>query len=321
MYSFGPPVKLDPNQLSSHFSFRNITRSPNTTAQTIINFLHGHSKDKNLLIENLKFLLKESSRNERVCSYCRQQEFAEYWRKLLSHVRMAPQPNFTDFELLFGSYLYHYGNAVNRAATEYRFFPALKELNDDNQSKLNSAINTKETDFIDCWSMYQQALLAKRHGTPGYVLIASICFWIANYHKRVTGIELIAIHFYTLAVQNLYCAYILRHRCAVASANARAAYLTGPLPIINEYSLFALLANIEAGQIEDMVAYIQKVAGVRLLGRQEICIAKQAALTEADQFIQQMQNHIVISDCAGNDCVDTSPDCCSVPGLFAASML
>jgi hypothetical protein len=189
-----------------------------------------------------------------------------------------------------GRYLY-YHNAKDGAASVYNFLLAVKEQNDANQEKLNKAITGEEVKPINCVAMYDQALLAQSHGTPGYVLIASICFWIASYHQHVTKIKLTTMHYYQLAVQNLYCAHILKSQCAVAIANVRFSCPKQPPPITNEYSFFSLLTAIESGHVESMIDHVQKKAGTQLLGKLEIDLARGGAKRAAIQFTAHANHH------------------------------
>lgn len=248
-------------------------------------------KDKQLLIKHLESLLQKSVDDERIYTHVNSAQFEKYWETLLEYIGLLPQPNFSNFELLAGMSLY-YGARKDRAATEYNFFLALKELNDANQVQLDKVIQGQKVAPIDCLAMYKQALLAQRHGTPGYVLIASICFWIATYYKLVIKNELTAMHYYQLAVQNLYCAHILKDRCKDAISNVRFLPNKQLPPIVNEYSFFYLLAIIETGKIESMIQHIQRKAGTRLLGKLEIELAIQDAKKDTTQFISKTFVHL-----------------------------
>lgn len=277
MYQFDTP--LTTTQIISHWSFKNIVGFPTNTASDIINFLRSITKNK-LLIENLKFLCSRID-DERIHN----REFEPYWGILLEHLGISPQPNFTNFELLTGMHVYYYVDKI-RAATEYNFFIAIKEKNDANQLQLANAIESQKVEPINYYAMYEQALLAQKHGTPGHVLIGSLCFWIATYCNRVIKNEPTAVRYYQLAVQNLYCAHILKDHCTAAIANARFSPNKEPPPITNEYGFFFLLAAVEAGRVELMIQHIQGRAGTLLLGKLEVSLAKQDAIRAATQFIR-----------------------------------
>jgi len=283
-------INLSTTQTIVYYHFRCLLNGDKTNAEVIMGFL-DKMEDKKLLIKNLESLLQKSMDEERICVYVNSAQFEKYWETLLEYIGLLPQPNFSNFELLAGMSLY-YGARKDRAATEYNFFLALKELNDANQAQLGKAIQGQQVDPINCLAMYRQALLAQKHGTPGYVLIASVCFWIAIYYKLVIKNELTAVCYYQLAVQNLYCAYILKDHCKTAIANAHFSPDKQPTPITNEYDFFSLLANIEDGRVEDMVQHIQRKAGTRLLGKLEIYLARQRAINVADQFVRDKFTYI-----------------------------
>ena len=119
--------------------------------------------------------------------------------------------------------------------------------------------------------------MAQKHGAPGYVLIASICFWIASYFKYVVKNELSASCYYQLSVQSFYCAHLLKERCEAAINNVRCSLIKQPPPITNEYDFFYLLSAIEAGRIMDIIKYIQSRSGLKLLGKMEVDLARQNA--------------------------------------------
>jgi hypothetical protein len=82
-------------QICAHWQFVIFVKRPHTTAQDIINFLDS-IRNRNLLIENLRFL-GDRIDDERIHG----QEFEPYWKILLGHIEILPQPNFTNFELLY----------------------------------------------------------------------------------------------------------------------------------------------------------------------------------------------------------------------------
>jgi hypothetical protein len=269
-------IALSSPQMLVYFHFRRLLNSDKISPEVINDFLKQMT-DKSLLIMNLKSLLQKSMNNECICTYVNSAQFDEYWKILLKYIGLLPQPNFSNFELLAGVSLYYSGKK-SQAATKYKFFLALKEQNDANQDKLDNALQGQKVDSIDCLAMYKQALLAQNHGTPGYVLIASICFWIASYFKYVINHESVASCYYQLSVQNFYCAHFFKDQCRAAINNVRFSPNKQSPPIINVYSFFYLLAAIEAGKIEAIIEFIKRKAGSKLLNKLEIDLAIQNAI-------------------------------------------
>ena len=144
-------IELSTAQSIVYYHFRLLLNKENITSEEIKSFLEQMT-NKQLLIKHLESLLEKSMNEERICTYVNSDEFEEYWKILAEHIGLLPQPNFSNFELLAGMSLYYSGRK-DRAATEYTFFLALKELNDANQVQLDKAIQGKKVDSINYLAM------------------------------------------------------------------------------------------------------------------------------------------------------------------------
>ena len=219
------------------------------------------------LYKSMETLIAAGRNNSKIVTYyCNSQQVSDCWQQLLTQQDM---------------------NAAAQA------FYLLQKLNNENIITLNTSSTSISNADINL--MHRQALLAQRYGAPGYILAATICYCGAGYiriqkNNPKTIIEngqYIAeegykevVTFYQLAVQYIYTASLLKdlHH----EAMEKAALSPHKIKIVRDNDFFDLFSAVKLGNIIEIIAYIQKQAGVYYLDQKAIQTAANAAKIEYD---------------------------------------
>lgn len=233
---------------------------------------------------NLLTLITRAAKDSSLRADCLLPEFDQTWElkwSTLNNVTreqpLLPQPNIPAFYRVAGIYLYYFGTAkkgnmayLTMAAKDpYNSFHALRALADQCTAMLSEGKENvdvvKDPLKVIKKAHYYAAQAAKVHHAPGYLLLADVNFWSAqflqSYHKDINA----ATAYYEMGLKNLFVANALVPHCGAAMQNA---YFGQGIPASNQWgfdSVEALMLNLQTfcrqGQIQVVAERAREPAG------------------------------------------------------------
>jgi hypothetical protein len=255
----------------------------------------------NFLVSTLDLLLVQALKRPHVYDFCKNIVPDSYWQVELEDLGLVFQPGFTRFELLWGVALYKDAfekagdnevtriSALKEVVAKTNSFPALLALNDYYQWRLRCAIS-EQCKIKDVPEMYREIFLGKEHGTPAYVLLASLCFDCAQYNQEVKKDDALVKVCYQLAIQHLICAHQIRDFSQAAITNAF--YIDRAIPNYKDHygeaNFFHLLTLVKEGKVEVL---LDKIRSISALKSSEIDLARNSGLIAAEKFVTPLRNY------------------------------
>ncbi len=200
-----------------------------------------------LNLKNTKLLVKLAEHNAILAEHCNRKEMEPYWNEVwrlmsryptfleaekdstLAYRELVPQPGISSFDLVRGMILYDIAIeffregkkdsmlAFMQQAAHYKCYYAVSALSGFDYDCLQGVSAIESSELNGMLERIKSIILP--HGTPAYLLLASMLITIAQYHQR-RGDCAGEFGFYCEALKNLHAAQYSKEYSTAAIYNA-----------------------------------------------------------------------------------------------------